>query len=189
MNVKLFFRLIFYIIGTFIVLFFGIIVVSNFVKDARIFAKPIVTAQAQAVQKIPEVAQDSTDDEVKTLKYKRAADAMGSEEDFGEEGPKTKTSPNNSSGSAIKIKVEIVNYTGLKSIAEELKTTLEAAGFEAGVVNYKANKSKRTSIIERNSKKLGVEVQKVLNIGQVVKAIDPKSKVDVTLIVGEDYKP
>ena len=88
-----------------------------------------------------------------------------------------------------KVKVEIVNYTGQKNIAEELKLTFEASGFEASIVNFKANKDEKTTIIERTNKKVGLEVQKILKAGKIMTAIDPKSKFDVTLKIGEDYKP
>ena len=44
MNGKLFSKMVFYIVGTFIILLFGFIIISNFAKDARLFARPIVAA-------------------------------------------------------------------------------------------------------------------------------------------------
>lgn len=190
MNGKLFSIMVFYIVGSFIILVFGFIILMNFSKDGRLFAHPVVAVEADTSgTKVTEINQaDNNDDDVKTLKYKRAADAKGSGEDFGEDLPKTKKFSDTSTG-GIKIKVEIVNYTGLKNIPEEIKTTLEAAGFEASIVNYKANKNEKTTLIERSNKKAGAEVQKVLNVGKILTEVDTKAKFDVTLIIGEDYKP
>lgn len=189
MNGKLFSVMVFYIVGTFIILIFGFIIITNFTKDARLFARPVVAAQADtSVTKVPEVKEETENDDVKTLKYKRAEDAKVSYKDAGEDLSKSNKFNETSTG-GNKVRIEIVNYSGLKNVAEEIKTTLEAAGFEASVVNYKANKNEKTSIIERNNKKAGLEVQKVLNAGKIVTAIDPKSKFDVTLVIGEDYKP
>ena len=186
MNKKLYFNIVFYIVGTFVLATICIIVGLNFFKDARVFEKSVAVAVADTVVQ-PSTANgsDGTDD-YKTIKYQRAADAVGDSNDYGEAIPPDKAS----SAKKLKgIKVEVLNYTGNKKLADEIKTTLEASGFEVSIVSEKTDKHVSTFIIERNDKKAGLEVQKVLKAGKVAKMADPKSKFDVTVRLGEDYLP
>lgn len=46
-----------------------------------------------------------------------------------------------------------------------------------------------TIIIERNDKKLGAEIKKIIKVGKIVKKVDPKYGFDVTIVLGTDYIP
>jgi hypothetical protein len=188
MNGKLFSKMVFFIVGTFIIFIFGFIIISNFAKDARLFAKPIVAAEEDTSGlKVPISTDDAGTDENKTIKYTRAPDAKESNKDFGEGLPNSKYAATSTGGT--KVKIEIANFTGSKNLSNELKMSLEAAGFEVSILSCKENKNEKTTIIERNNKKVGLEVQKVVKAGKIITAIDAKSKFDITLIIGEDYRP
>ena len=189
MNKKLYFNIVFYIVGSFLLATLFIIVGLNFFKDARVFEKPVAVAvEDTSVQPSADNGSDGTDD-YKTIKYQRAADAVGDSTDYGEAIPKATPDKAASAKKANGIKVEVLNYTGNKKLADEIKTTLEAGGFEVSIVSEKTDTHVSTSIIERNDKKAGLEVQKVLKAGKVVKWADPKSKFDVTVRLGGDYLP
>jgi hypothetical protein len=185
MNKKLYLNLVLFIVGSFIIIITGSIITSNFLKDARIFARPVVEAKAEVDAKVSEIKEENDE---KTIKYQRAADAKGSKVDIGEDIPKKKNNTEATTAST-KVKIEVFNYTGIKSAGEDVKKTLEAAGFSIELKEQKADKNVKTEIVERNSKKLGKDVQEVLNAGKIIVAIDSKSKFDVTLKIGNDYKP
>ncbi|MCR4434673.1 MAG: LytR C-terminal domain-containing protein [Clostridiales bacterium] len=178
MNKKLFFNMVFFIVGTFMVVLMATIVALNFARDARIFQKAVVTATVEDTSK---PAEEGGPDDFKTVQYKRA-----------EEPAQAKTDTKNEEGTSPKpekIKVEVINYTNVKNLAEEVRATLEASGYSVSAGNKKTNSPQSTLIVERNDKKAGEGIQKILKAGKVVKWADPNSKYDVTVIIGDDFKP
>lgn len=185
MNKKLYFNLVFYLIGTFVVIFMGIIMTYNFAKDARVFQKSIVTASEDTkpgtvnVGTQPEETAEQTAG-FGTIKYERTpGSAVEETKDYGEDIP----------AKTAKIKVEVINYTSIKKLAEDIRTTLEASGYDVSAGNGKSDKPMKTMIVERNDKKSGAEIQKILKAGTVVRWPDSKSRFDVTVIIGDDYRP
>ncbi|MCX7922212.1 MAG: LytR C-terminal domain-containing protein [Clostridia bacterium] len=177
MNKKLYFSVIFYIIGSFILIFMGINVASNFARDARVFEKSIAKAEKDNSIKLPDKSSVSQGTSEKMVKIPESKDSVDSKN-----GNKATPKP-------MLIKVEVINYTGINKLAEEIRYTLEANGFQVSAGNGKSNKFVTTAIIERNDKKAGIEVQKVIKIGKIKKELTPGSRFDVTVILGDDYKP
>jgi len=187
MNRKFIFNIAFFAAGTFIVIMICTIVLLNFFKDARIFQKNAVaveTVKENTVQEKKEQPQEEKQDanQEQTVKFQKR--------DYGEK--ETEPRDNTDYGEDIpkkKIRVEIVNYTGNAKIANEVASTLKAGGFEVSVTELKPDPEKKTVIIERNDRKAGSAVLDILKAGKVIKAPDPKSKYDVTLSIGDDYRP
>lgn len=87
-----------------------------------------------------------------------------------------------------KIKVEVISYSSSKDIVEIVRAKLEAAGYEVSAGNAPpTTKAVKSEIIERNDKKAGSEVKKVVNAGTISKQPDPSSRFDVTVIIGDDF--
>lgn len=186
MNKKLFFNIIFFTVGTFIIVVCSVILSLNFFKDAKIFQKAVVAAVVEKPAASPvdkNLQQEEPvkkDDEYKTIQYKR--DPSAEVQDATQYDEKTIPKAN-------KIKVQVVNYTDIKKLAEEIRTTLEASGYEVSSGNAKSNTPMKTLIVEKNDKKAGAEIHKILKAGKVVKWPDAKSRFDVTVIIGDDFKP
>jgi hypothetical protein len=178
MNKKLYFNIVFYIVGSFILITLGIIVAMNFSSDAKIFERS--------------VAKTNKDKSIQT-QAKPTSTAKVEEKNLKDTAPveKTKTSgaKTEDTAKAQKIKVEVINYTGIKKLTEDIRTTLEADGFDVSTGNDSSNKLVTTEIIDRNDKKAGIEIQKVLKIGRLTKEYDAGSRYDVTVVLGDDYKP
>ncbi len=187
MNRKLFFNLVFIIAGSFLLLAMGSIVTANFVKDARVFQKSVATIKEDTTVKTPvptkNPSEEEKDDEMKTLTYERPPEQKVEKKDYGE------AMPNTGDAGKTKIKVEVINFSGIKNLAEEIKTTLEANGYEVSAGNGSSNEPMKTMIIERNDKKAGAAIQGILKGGTVSKWPDPASRFDVTIKIGDDYKP
>ena len=191
MNKKLYFNLVFLIAGTFVFLTMSIIVGMNFFKDARIFQESVATAVQDPVAKSPvqnpSNVKEPEKEDYDTFKYKRAPGVIVVNKDPGEEGPLPKVE--NTKEKKEKYKVEVINYSGIKNLAEEIKSTLEASGYEVSAGNGRSNQPVKTIIIDRNDKKAGAEIQKILKAGTVTKWPDPRSRYDVTVKIGDDYRP
>lgn len=86
-----------------------------------------------------------------------------------------------------KIKVEVINYTDKKALAELVRASLEAEGYEVSTLNSDTIKPVKTEILERNDKNAGAAVRGVIKVGKVTKAADPGSRYDVTVILGDDF--
>lgn len=186
MNKKLFFNIVFLISGSFILISMVIIVSMNFMKDARLF-QPSVAAVVE--DKTAQAPKDSPrEDEVKnTIRYDKEPVPIVDKKNFEEDAAKENN--DKTSKDKNKIKVEVINYTGIKNLAEEVKETLEARGYEVSAGNGKSNQPISTIIIERNDKKAGEDIHKIIKAGTVTRWPDPKSRFDVTIKIGDDYMP
>ncbi|MDF2524346.1 MAG: hypothetical protein K0R31_1987 [Clostridiales bacterium] len=197
MNKKLFFNLIYILTGSFIVLIMGSIVTFNFVKDSRLLGSAAVIADKTAPSTQPAKTGQNQDPgkQPGTINYQREVvvtkpKVEKSEDIQGNKPTPTPTpTPTPDPSKLEKIKVEVINRTGAKYAAEDLRKLLAAAGFEASAANGPSDKPVKTEIIERNDKNAGAEVKKVIKIGKVIKQVDPNSKYDVTVIIGDDYLP
>ena len=177
---------IFILVGTLILIVVGAVVVINFVRDARVFEQSSLET-AGGIQNKTMSDNSTKADEYKTLKYNKP-----------EAASETKTSDSKDNAvkkeeSAVKevaIKIEIINYTGIMNLAEEVKGMLEAGGFQ--VVSARDEKSVTpivTTIVERKDGEAGIEVKKVLKVGQIIKRFDSKAAFDITVKIGSDYNP
>ncbi|MCX7841898.1 MAG: LytR C-terminal domain-containing protein [Clostridia bacterium] len=200
MDRKLYFNLVFLITGSFLVITMGIIVTMNFFKDSRVFQKDVPVAVQETASKPsaekPQVSEkDKETEDYETLKYKRSPGVLTENTAKGKNVPdpmKDEGPPVNHQDDARlkeKISVEVINYSGIKNLAEEIKSTLEASGYEVSAGNGKSSQPVKTIIIERNDKKAGAEIQKILKAGTVTKWPVANSRFDVTVKIGDDYKP
>lgn len=188
MNIKLFFNIIFVILGSFGLLILGGIVTNNVLKDARFVQNSGTPATAAVSPKSSTKASPEPTDATRTIKFQRSP---GSDEDDSSSvktPAKTSKSPKPTSSTG-KIRVEVINYSGIKNLAEQIRSTLEASGFEVSAGNGSSSGVVRSEIIERNEKKAGKEVYNVLKLGRIRKDTETESKFDVTVIIGDDYRP
>jgi hypothetical protein len=171
MDIRLYCRIILYFLGTCIVLFVLIVLGMNFFSDARLFAKPASKAA---------VSNTTVD-----MNVNKTTTEQGPEP----EKPHTAAAPTEKPlKQEDRIKVEVVNYSGIAGLAEKVRAKLEAAGFDASSGNGRSTEPGRSEILERNEKKAGGKVQKLLGAIRVRKEIAAESRFDVTLIIGDDYK-
>ncbi|HEX9063040.1 MAG TPA: LytR C-terminal domain-containing protein [Clostridia bacterium] len=186
MNRKLFLKLVFMITGSFIVIAMTIIVAVNFVNDSRLFQKSASSAPATKNEKSASAPQESTvesTDENKTYQYNRAP-GMDIESDEHKNTPKPTDNKKQE-----KIKVQVINYSGTRGLAELVKSTLEASGYEVSAANESTNKPVRTMIIDLKNKKAGSDILKILKVGTVGSETSLASKFDVLVKIGDDFKP
>ncbi|MCX7745668.1 MAG: LytR C-terminal domain-containing protein [Clostridia bacterium] len=173
------FNRIFYTVGTIILIVMFTFVAVNFARDSRVLQGDTFASVKPSEKKAPEIKEES--DNFETYTYEKKNDPK---EETGKSAPKPTP--------AMKpkdIKVEVINYTGIKKLAESIRVTLEASGFVVSAGNEKSTKPVKTEIIERNDKKAGTMVKNILKVGTIRKEYDPRTRFDVTVIIGDDYKP
>ena len=179
MNLKLYFKLVFYITGTFIAGLMLVIMTLNFFRDARVLQKPSFAVE---------------NGETKTLKYKKpsSTEEKPKKEPAREAAkePEKKNEPvENNVKSNEKLRIEVLNYSGMDELTSEVVSTLNAMGYEASGRNERTDLEITTLIIERNDKGAGAEVQKAIKAGKVVKWPDAASSFDMTVKIGSDFRP
>lgn len=193
MNKKLYFNLIFLIAGSFIVLSLATIVTANFIKDSRLLGKNETVGETTPIPtQAPKSTQASgTNKKPETINYQREIIITKPKVDHGEDMNKPVASPTPApeSTKTEKYKIEVINCTGAKNVAEDVRKLFEAAGFEVSAGNGPSDKPVKTEIIDRNDKNASVEIRQILKIGKVSKVIEANSIYDATIIIGEDYLP
>lgn len=169
-----FFKVGFYVVGTFLLLFSSIIVGANFVRDSGVFDKPVVevkkqtpTAQATAKPKA-------------TTPPKKAAE----QSEPAKQTPATETTVKNKI-----LNIEVINCTDRDSLAEEARNMLETKGYQVSAANNPDPAQGTSQIIIR---KKGVNTDTISNmfkISVVKEELQPDSRFDVTVIIGSDFNP
>ena len=185
MKKKLFLNLVFTFVGTFIIIFIGSIVTFNFIKDSRVFAaSPQLAAKPQA--KTTTANAKTYTDNGKDQQYERTFDTgVNSTTDNGKLPTTTETVDTKKQD---KIKVDIINYTGISNLAEEIRAQLEALGYDVSAGNGTSYQAVETVIIEKSIKANGSEIQDIIKAGRVVKFLDASSRFDIVIKIGDDYK-
>ena len=150
---KKFFNLVYLMTGTCILVLLSMSVTSNFMKDARIFGESVVITveQPNPNKQIDDYDNINNEEEFKTVTYKRTID---------KEIPKSTSIPKI-------ISIEVVNYTGISKLSDEIKTTLEASGYIVTTQNITSVEPIFTAIIENNEKKAGSNIQKIIKAGKI----------------------
>ncbi len=192
---KVFWNNLFLIIGSFIVFVVLYFIIVNFIKDARIFGKETAIMVDDST---PKPSPNNTEDFYKTYKYQRTVDTANTTVETKKPTVKpTRTvtpqpQPVTSTPLATqvrKISVEVINYTGIKNLAEEVRQTLEASGYEVSAGNATSKSPISTQIIERTYQQVGAQLKNILKIGKRKKILDPNSRFDATIILGDDFNP
>lgn len=183
MSKKNFFGTAFTIAGTIVLIFIGIIVAINFRQDSRIFQEPLLSV----INDKKEAGGDADkEDGFKTLKYKKTAEPAPKKSPPQEK----KQESTAAAGTEVsKIKVEVINYTGMKNLTEDISSTLKAGGFEVAARTENSGTPVATEIIDRDDGEAGLEIQKLLKAGKLVKMPDPKPTYKVTVKIGHDFVP
>ena len=107
---------------------------------------------------------------------------------------KIEASSNNISSSKEKvskeeISIEVLNATSRSGLASSVAEKLKEEGYNVTKIgNYKTTSSIKTSIINKTSNNYGKEIKSFLGQGTVKNEPDDNAKVDVTIILGTDYK-
>ncbi len=107
---------IFFLTGSVLLIVMTLIVVLNFSKDSKLFAKELKPAAMAAATQLP--AHESPNDDYGTFKYNRDGYGTGNEE-------KEKNT---------EARIEIINCSGNEKLPESVKDTLKNAGFRNIVI-------------------------------------------------------
>jgi len=87
------------------------------------------------------------------------------------------------------ITIEVLNGTSRNGLASSVAEKLKNEGYNVTKIgNYKTSTNISTSVINKSSGEYAKEVKDFLGIGKVKTEIEEDSKVDVTVILGSDYK-
>jgi len=197
MNKRLFFNMVFMIIGTFLLVAMGVIVVVNFRKDARILQQPLLAAVKDKGETTGSADSDKKQEGYKTFKYTKPLNPKNKNTTGTETTKQAATKKDDGAGKgensttpkAETIKVEVVNCTEISDLGEEVASTLKAAGYEVSFRDETPKTPVSTAIIDKSSRNAAEEVQKILKAGTVTKQPDPKSEFDVTVVIGSDFRP
>lgn len=87
------------------------------------------------------------------------------------------------------ITIEVLNGTSRNGLANSVAEKLKAEGYNVTKIgNYKTTSNIVTSVINRTDGNYASQIKKVIGIGKIKDEKESGSKVDVTLILGADYK-
>ncbi len=94
-----------------------------------------------------------------------------------------------SSNENSKVKIELLNGSGDKTLLNEVTKELKAQGYNVYKTGTTTATSK-TTIINKSAIQSDVldEIKKVLGVGNISSSASSSSTVDVTVIIGKDYK-
>lgn len=189
---SLYFNIVIYLSGTFILLTMLVVISINFFKDARVCAKPAVSEiehnNSDNEQNTGDNESDSEDNnetnnnntlgrtQVYTRMYELVSDNNGESED-------------ESSMVKENIKVEVVNYTNIDIYAVQVAEALKSFDFEVEFRTPGINEKQETVILDR-SKKYGEKIKRILSIDNLIET-DKESDTDydVTVKIGKDFMP
>jgi hypothetical protein len=93
------------------------------------------------------------------------------------------------SGEASKFRIEILNGTGKKGLANEVSDRLRNMGIDVLKVDNAPDFSYAKSVLIARNRNPQIEtLGKLLNCGNIIEQLKDDSMVDATLILGDDYK-
>lgn len=196
MNVKkklsLYFNIVIYISGTFILLTLLIIMTINFMNDARILAKPASAGTEQinnGVGSKPSEDQHSSnnpgnnqtvDNNEETQVYNRGFELVDGTVDGNW---------SNEAAKETEITVEVINFTGVDIYADQVIASLEAFGYKPERKSDYSADNPDTVIIDRTGEGLGKRIQNLLRFDNLIEEDRNGAFYDVTIIVGKDFMP
>lgn len=85
------------------------------------------------------------------------------------------------------ITVKVVNHSRNLGYSEKLRAVLEVNGFSVSAGNDKSLKRVNSVIIEKKDNVSGEGITKLVNIKRVRKELDPDSRFDIVVVIGDDY--
>ena len=87
------------------------------------------------------------------------------------------------------ISLEVLNGTSRNGLASSVAEKLKKEGYNVTKIgNYKTTSNISTSLINHNDGNYAKEIREFLGVGKIKTEIEENSKVDVTIILGNDYK-
>jgi calcineurin-like phosphoesterase len=91
-----------------------------------------------------------------------------------------------------KIQIEVLNGCGSTGVAEKATDYLRESGFDVvNLGNYRTFEIESSIIISRNEKAINAEKVAAsvgLNKNNIIQQINPEYLLDITFILGKDYK-
>jgi len=88
-----------------------------------------------------------------------------------------------------KISIEVLNATSRSGLASSVAEKLKEEGYNVTKIgNYKSTDKVSTSVINRTDSEYAKRVKEFLGVGKVKTEKEENSKVDVTVILGSDYR-
>lgn len=99
------------------------------------------------------------------------------------------TTSNVTKTEASKIKIELINGSGSSSILTEVKKDLTAKGYKISKSSTTTSTSKTTIINKTDvDEKFENDIKDILGVGNISSSSVSSSQVDITIIIGKDYK-
>lgn len=182
-KLSLYFNIVTYISGTFILMTLIVIMTINFLRDARIFAKD--TGNSIQTGESTESRNDSGNNE----------NGNGDDQPIiYNPGFELVDSPNESEPGTQEIeesavRIEVVDYTGVDLYSDMVILSLRAFGYLPERKNEEISGSQETVIIDRSGKGYGEKIKNILKLDNLVIEEDPDREYDITVIIGNDFMP
>lgn len=113
----------------------------------------------------------------------------GSETDDGTSSDDETTSSSVTKTEASKIKIEILNGSGSSSKLSEVKKALTNKGYKVTKTSTTTSTTKTTIINKTDvDEKIEQNIKGILGVGNISSSTATSSNVDITIIIGKDYK-
>lgn len=105
------------------------------------------------------------------------------------ENTSSTTESNIEKSEAAKVKIEILNGSGSDKALTEVKKALTAKGYKISKTN-KTTSTAKTTIINKTDvdKKFEEDIKSTIGLGNISTSSVSSSQVDITIIIGKDYK-
>ncbi|QNU65867.1 LytR C-terminal domain-containing protein [Ruminiclostridium herbifermentans] len=163
----------FYALGTFLLFFSSIIVGANFYKDSGVFDKAVVEVKKQNTQ-------SQSNNKIIVDKEKDKGEAS--------KEPAEKT-PAQSTVNNEKLVIEVINCTDKSGLAEEIRTMLESKGYKVSAGISLDGTRGTSQILIRKKGVIADTIRNTLKISIIKEELQPESRFDVTIILGNDFNP
>ena len=99
------------------------------------------------------------------------------------------TTTNVAKTEASEIKIELINGSGSSSVLTEVKKDLTAKGYKVSKTSTTTSTSKTTIINKTDvDEKFENDIKNILGVGNISSSSVSSSQVDITIIIGKDYK-
>lgn len=85
------------------------------------------------------------------------------------------------------IRVKVVNHSRNLGYSEKFRAILELNGFSVSAGNDKSLKRISSTIIEKKDDISGESIAKLVNIKRISRELEPESRFDIVVVIGDDY--
>ena len=165
-------------------------------KETKKLVEELFTEQNGTEEETNTEANNTTSNTVKNSNNNTTSNASSNTTNITKDNTTAKNVTNTTKETTVaetnnnsKIKIELLNGSGEKTVLSKVTNKLEAKGYNVYKTGTNDNVTSKTLIINRNSVSNEVtdDLKQILGVGTVQSMLGVNT-VDITIIIGKDYK-